>query len=535
MRTARLALRLWAAASSLWGGVAECSLFKPLPPRVSVLDYQGELGGNATFQQLIDHSNPALGTFSQQYWYNTTYWDGPGSPVVLFTPGEVDAAPYQAYLTNRTMVGLYAQAIGAATILLEHRYYGNSTPYTTLDTKALQHLNLNNSVADLAHFARTVDLPFDTNHSSNAPQAIGGSYSGALAAWTEKLSPGTYWAYHASSGPVEAVYDYWSYFLPIQNGMPRNCSRDLERIVEHIDGVIGEGNATEIAQLKESFGLQDLSHADDFGAALAFPLGDWQAIDFYSNYSEFFQMCDTIEGVRAVSPNKTNTATNATIPSADGVGLEKALANFASWFKVEYLPGTCQQYEYQDWNTTDSVACFDTYNETSVMYTDWNANNTINRQWFWYICNEPFFYWQTGAPKDRPTIVSRYVTAEYFQRQCGLLFPKEGNYTFGSNNGRTAEDVNMLTEGWNLTDTKRLLWVNGEFDPWRSASVSSELRPGGPFSGTESAPLFLIPGGRHCSDLAARNGEFNKDVASIQQQQVKQMVTWINEFKADEY
>jgi hypothetical protein len=28
------------------------------------------------------------------------------------------------------------------------------------------------------------------------------------------------------------------------------------------------------------------------------------------------------------------------------------------------------------------------------MYTDLSANNTINRQWFWYICNEPFFYWQ---------------------------------------------------------------------------------------------------------------------------------------------
>jgi hypothetical protein len=49
-------------------------------------------------------------------------------------------------------------------------------------------------------------------------------------------------------------------------------------------------------------------------------------------------MCDTIEGVRMVSANKTNTGTNATIPSEDGVGLEKALASFAAWFRVEYLP-----------------------------------------------------------------------------------------------------------------------------------------------------------------------------------------------------
>jgi hypothetical protein len=173
------------------------------------------------------------------------------------------------------------------------RYYGYSSPYEILDNEALQYLTLNNSVADMVRFARDVDLPFDTNHSSNAPQAVsektrmerdceadkvlkawiqvGGSYSGALAAWNEKISPGTYWAYHASSGPVEAVYDYWSYFLPIQAGMPKNCSKDMERIVEHVDAVIEKGDADEIAKLQKSFGLQELTHVEDFAAYDLFP------------------------------------------------------------------------------------------------------------------------------------------------------------------------------------------------------------------------------------------------------------------------
>lgn len=122
---------------------------------------------NATFQQLIDHKNPSLGTFSQFYFYDTTHWKGPGSPVILFTPGEVNATRYTSYLTtNRksnfttrshgitphvTIADLYtlrsfstemvidsvliitlptgttgvlAQEIGAATIVLEHRYWG---------------------------------------------------------------------------------------------------------------------------------------------------------------------------------------------------------------------------------------------------------------------------------------------------------------------------------------------------------------------------------------------------------------------------
>ena len=39
--------------------------------------------GTSTFQQYIDHTNPGLGTFSQQFWWNAQYWRGPGSPVRL--------------------------------------------------------------------------------------------------------------------------------------------------------------------------------------------------------------------------------------------------------------------------------------------------------------------------------------------------------------------------------------------------------------------------------------------------------------------
>jgi hypothetical protein len=75
-------------------------------------------------------------------------------------------------------------------------------------------LTLKNAIADFVNFAKTVDLPFDRDHSSNAENTpwvfSGGSYSGALAAWTESTSPGTFWAYHASSAPVEAIEDYVS-------------------------------------------------------------------------------------------------------------------------------------------------------------------------------------------------------------------------------------------------------------------------------------------------------------------------------------
>jgi hypothetical protein len=138
---------------------------------------------------------------------------------------------------------------------------------------------------------------------------------------------------------VEAIYDYWSYFVPIQEGMPANCSRDFERIVDYVDGLIAANDTAELGKLKSEFRLEGLSHDDDFTAALGWPLGEWQSIQLYSNYSTFYQMCDTIEGVRMASANGTNQrVSNATVPGVGGVGVEKALSNYAAWFRAEFLP-----------------------------------------------------------------------------------------------------------------------------------------------------------------------------------------------------
>ena len=37
--------------------------------------------GHGIFRQFIDHADPSLGTFAQRFWYDFTYWGGPGSPV----------------------------------------------------------------------------------------------------------------------------------------------------------------------------------------------------------------------------------------------------------------------------------------------------------------------------------------------------------------------------------------------------------------------------------------------------------------------
>ncbi|POS74116.1 serine carboxypeptidase S28 [Diaporthe helianthi] len=483
--------------------------------------------GNDTFQQLLDHSDPSKGTFSQSYWWSTEYWQGPGSPVIFFTPGEIAAAEYTGYLTNRTLTGLLAQELGAATVLVEHRYWGDSIPYDTLTTENLAYLNLENSIHDTTYFANNVKFPFATNASSNADSVpwvfVGGSYSAALAGAVENVDPGTFWAYHASSATVQNIYDFWQYFAPVQEGMPTNCSADVSKVIEHIDSILLGDDEQAKQALKEKFGLGGIVHDDDFASALQNGPWLWQAHDVSSGYSDFFLFCDSVENVGPLYPNSTE------VPGAEGVGLEKALEGYANWVKTELLPGYCAGYGYDVWTKPDEVGCFDTYDETSPFFTDIASTNDINRQWTWMLCNEPIAFWQTGAPEGTPTIVSRLVTAEYWQRQCPLYFTPPG--TFGSAEGKTVEDTNKYTGGWDRAGkTTRLLFVNGRWDPWKDATVSSEFRPGGAFEGTADAPVLLIPEGIHCSDLFIRNGALNAGVKAVQDTAIETMVKWVGEF-----
>lgn len=334
---------------------------------------------NSTFEQLIDHNDPSLGTFSQFYFYDTTYWKGPGSPVILFTPGEVNATRYYSYLTTNRTTGLLAERIGAATIVLEHRYWGVSSPFDDLTTENLQYLTLENALKDMTYFANHVKLPFAKRGGSNAKDVpwvtMGGSYSGALSAWLASVEPGTLWAYHASSAPVQAVSDYWGYFIPVQEGMNAkvsNCSKDVSLVIDHMDNILMHGTDQEVHDLKAMFNMTGVEHNDDFMAALENGPWLWQGNQFYAN-SGFFTWCDYIEN----SVNKTGSA----VAGPEGVGVEKALAGYAKWWTEVQLPGYCASYGYDAWTADYDVGCFDTYNASSPWYTDTTLSNVADRQW----------------------------------------------------------------------------------------------------------------------------------------------------------
>lgn len=478
-----------------------------------------------TFDQLIDHNNPDLGTFKQRYWYNDEYYEGPNAPIILHGPNESAGDGMVWYTTNMTGDGYFAQQVKGAAIVIEHRYYGESSPYEEMTSKTLQYLTLDQSLQDLIYFANNVKLPFDKNgatHPDKSPWIYsGGSYPGALATWLQKLYPGTYWAYHASSAVVQPIAHYWQYYVPIEKAMPRNCSTDFKKAMKRLDTMLQISNEKEKNRIKSRFGLAGLED-DDFGWAIIDALQSWQGHQFYSSYAstKLYNMCDYIEGVH----DKNNT--HAPIPGEEGVGACKALKGLATWLREVDIPGSCKN---QYWSDPNSIACWDFHNTSSPLFTDRSVGNKWNLQWQWFCCNEPFQQWQASAPGDTG-LIPRFLTMTDLRDQCDRFFPDVDGYKFGLKNGRTTEDIVKLTGGWDFVNTTRLLYVNGEYDPWLMETVSSPDRPGGPLKSTPEVPVFVVPKAAHCPDLVMQNVHANKPLGEMFDQITTILKTWVGEF-----
>ncbi|KIO28591.1 hypothetical protein M407DRAFT_22175 [Tulasnella calospora MUT 4182] len=141
------------------------------------------------------------------------------------------------------------------------------------------------------------------------------------------------------------------------------------------------------------------------------------------------------------------------------------------------------------------------------------------------VCNE-FGFFQDGDPGNYSSIVSSLVTAGYNPRQCNHMFPNADG-SIGSFYPDT-DDVNSdHGGGWNLR-ARNLFVVNGQFDPWRSASLSSRYAP--KFRNTPHQRVEVVRGGHHCWDWNLYGARYNRDVKRVVDIGVKRVKKWVKQW-----
>ncbi|EJT99261.1 hypothetical protein DACRYDRAFT_109982 [Dacryopinax primogenitus] len=457
-----------------------------------------------TFDQLIDHSNPSLGTFKQRYYFTYQYYL-PGGPVVMMTPGENSVDGFYSYLTNGSMVGQIAQQQNGAAIILEHRFYGKSNPYPDLSVKSYQVHSIDQAVNDLVYFSQNVKLAMPGGNQirsqRNAWILLGGSYSGALTAWTVNSNPDAFWAGYASSAVVQAINDGWMYFEPIRTHMPWNCSADWQALIGHFDKIAFNGTKEEQQSLKTQLGFPNVTYLDDVASALRDPIFMWQDMDPSSGPGEpFYKFCDALE-----------TDGNGKVSGPQGFGLNSTIKNFAAWVST---------WNAESCGEDDQDACYGSRDPTNPAY----SNTTIDqdsRSWQWTTCNFAG-WWEVSAPNHYPSLVSRLITPKYDERDlCQNFFP-EAYPTLHSAN---VSYVNNAYGGWHM-NADRLIFLNGNRDPWKFATVSSDYINR---TSTPNQPI-TVSDGFHCSDLLTANGEADNTIYKAQQLVLQYMEKWMDDW-----
>lgn len=130
---------------------------------------------------------------------NSQYWSGTG-PVFFYIEGEGAGSPYDVVQGEHVEL---AQTYGALLVALEHRYYGASVPVPDLSTPNMRYLSSHQAIGDIAQFYQQYMVPTFNLTTYHKLVTYGGSYPGALSAWTRLRLPHIVHAALSTSSPIQ--------------------------------------------------------------------------------------------------------------------------------------------------------------------------------------------------------------------------------------------------------------------------------------------------------------------------------------------
>jgi hypothetical protein len=185
------------------------------------------------FSELIDHRRPHEGVFQQRFYINSSFADGPSSPVILLICGEYNCDK-ETLLKSYDEGGIdgYVRELHAHLVILEHRYYGRSQPFSDLSTRHLRFLKTDQALGDLVSFHRLIT----TRYSLSGPWiSIGGSYAGMLSALFRTKHPELVVGALSSSGPVRVAKNYPDYDLHLATALGPQCADKAREVIAYFE------------------------------------------------------------------------------------------------------------------------------------------------------------------------------------------------------------------------------------------------------------------------------------------------------------
>lgn len=418
----------------------------------------------AYFTQLIDHDNPAKGTFQQRYYIDNSFGNRPTSPVFFYICGE-------AACTSNALMGAirtYAKEHHARLVALEHRYYGKSLPYPSFSTTALANLSTDEAINDLARFQQQIS---EEKHWTGTWISFGGSYPGSLSAYYRLRHPELVAGALASSAPVMAKEDFIEYDEHVGKVLPVQCANKVRETVYQIEQSLSK--PAELKKVQSLFSAQDIKEPVDF----LYLVADVAA-----------------SAVQYGMQNRFCAMLNSTQEPINGY------AAFAKQLFIDY------QINPIDFSPEGAMS------ENPADY----ANGVGMRQWYYQSCRE-YGYWQNAHPDASRSTRSSLINLDYHHHLCQRLF---GNID--------PVDTNHINNQYyypliSTASVSNIYFTNGSNDPWSNLSITEKNGN----ADNKNLSYDLIQGAAHCDDLRNPRDSDSAQLKAVRQRTSALIKKWL--------
>ncbi|XP_036393002.1 thymus-specific serine protease [Megalops cyprinoides] len=413
--------------------------------------------------QPLDHFDSLLpGTIPQRFFVNEAYWQSPDGPVFLYIGGESAISEYSVQAGHHVSM---AEEHGALLVALEHRFYGESINPDGLRTENLRYLSSQQALADLVAFYDYISDRYSLSH-KNTWISFGGSYPGSLSAWLRGKFPHLIYASVASSAPVKAKLDFSTYNKVVGESL---MDKGVGGSVECVNAVWEAFAAVEAALL----GGNETQAGKDFGCCTP-PTKLEDQTELVQNLADIF--------MGSVQYNQEGATLSidkvCTIMTNKSEEIEEEEEAYDRLVKLVAI-----------YRASEEVPCLNISHDHEVLEL---SNTTVKttgvgeRQWYYQTCTE-FGYYQTCEDAFCP--FSRMLTLKSQTELCPLLF--------GIPQSSLHSNVAFTNKyyGGDHPQTHRVLYVNGDIDPWHELSV---LQNG---TSVDRDRAIVIKGTAHCANM----------------------------------
>ena len=454
------------------------------------------------FKQWIDHSAQTRGTFDQRYLIDSSNAADDKSPVLFFIGGEakLDAS-------ELAILAPHAKLAHAHIVGLEHRYYGKSFPVPDLSLQNLRYLTLDQAMGDLVTFIGAMK---STKKLQGPWIAMSGSYPGSLAAYLRALHPDLVAGAVASSAPVKAKEDFFEFDEHVNKVLSGVCANNIRRLMLAFDNAVSSDKKS-ADQMFTTFNHSPPNN--DFGNLEKVAL----AVTLNTLMSEFTQsgngqeaLCKAVTGTdplkvladlaalqarytdfaagKDVSTEGTNT--NTKLAQDQTSGTDDTSHWHASNNAKHRMPPPDQTIIKKLAQGTQSLGLDSDSSSRSTSdqatYPLPDESEVAGRAWTWQTCTE-LGYNATPSSDRNKSVYSSVPKLDFFRSICEFSFDRKDPPAIDITNKRYFEPLSKAT---------KILFVNGELDPWSELSITTPPAD----AAKRDISISITPKGWHCSD-----------------------------------